>query len=102
MWYFNRKYTAQEALAMGLVNEVVPNDQVLDRARELAGELLQKGPGPIGALKAAFSARHTGVVGQARMAHDVLLTQYLRSNEAHELSESFGERRPPDQETFGR
>jgi naphthoate synthase len=102
LWYFNRKYTAQQALAMGLVNEVVPDDRLLERARELAGELLQRGPGAIGSLKAAFSGRHTGVAGQARMAHDVLLTHYLRTEESHELSDSFAQRRPPDPERFGR
>jgi naphthoate synthase len=102
LWYFNRKYSSQEALDMGLVNEVVPDERVMERARELARELLQRGPGAIGSLKTAFSSRHTGVVGQARMAHDTLLTHYLRTQEAHELSQSFAERRPPDTEHFGR
>lgn len=100
MWYLNRKYSAAEALAMGLVNEVVAHDAVLATARERAEELLARGPHALAGLKAAFSGRHTGVVGQARMAHDLLLTQYLRTGEAHELSDSFRARRPADRDRF--
>jgi naphthoate synthase len=102
MWYFNRKYDASEALAMGLVNEVVPAAELIDLARQRAGELVERGPGAIAGLKTAFSARHAGVAGQARLAHDLLLTHYLRTEEAHELSESFRERRPPDQSRFNK
>lgn len=102
MWYFNRKYSAQEALAMGLVNEVVPAAELMATARERAAQLLERGPGALAGLKTAFSARHAGVAGQARLAHDLLLTHYLRTEEAHELSESFRERRPPDQSRFNK
>ncbi len=102
LWYLNRKYDAEQALAMGLVNEVVPQADLMDRAREVAGELMARGPQALAALKTAFSARHTGVLGQARMAHDLLLTQYLTTREAEELSASFSERRAPDQDRFNR
>jgi naphthoate synthase len=102
LWYLNRKYDAEQALAMGLVNEVVPQADLMDRAREVAGELMARGPQALAALKTAFSARHTGVLGQARMAHDLLLTQYLTTQEAEELSASFSERRAPDQDRFNR
>ncbi len=102
LWYLNRKYDAEQALAMGLVNEVVPQAALMDRAREVAGELMARGPQALAALKTAFSARHTGVLGQARMAHDLLLTQYLTTQEAEELSASFSDRRAPDQDRFNR
>ncbi len=102
LWYLNRKYDAEQALAMGLVNEVVPQAELMDRAREVAGELMARGPQALAALKTAFSARHTGVLGQARMAHDLLLTQYLTTQEAEELSASFSERRAPYQDRFNR
>ncbi|HKH77290.1 MAG TPA: enoyl-CoA hydratase-related protein [Rubrobacteraceae bacterium] len=102
LWYLNRKYDAEQALAMGLVNEVVPQAELMDRAREVAGELMARGPQALAALKVAFSARHTGVLGQARMAHDLLLTQYLTTQEAEELSSSFSDRRAPDQDRFNR
>ena len=102
LWYLNRKYTAAEALALGLVNEVVPAEQLTERVGEVVGELLQRGPQALAGLKAAFSGRHTGVVGQARTAHDLLLTYYLHTDEAHELSRSFREKRPPDVDRFWR
>jgi naphthoate synthase len=100
MWMLNRKYTAAQALAMGLVNEVVPRAEVLPRAREIACELKQRGPQALAAIKAAFSARHTGVVGQSRIAHDLLLMPYRRSDEAAELAAAFDEHRAPDQDRF--
>lgn len=100
MWYLNRKYTADEALAMGLVNEVVPHDELTLRSRGLAGEMASRSPLALGALKGAFSARHNGVSGQARMAHDQQLTMYLTTGEAHETSAAFAERRSPDPDQF--
>jgi len=100
MWYLNRKYSAAEALAMGLVNEVVPAEELRDRAREVAQEIATRSPLALGGMKGAFSARHNGVSGQARMAHDQHLSLYLQSREAHELSSAFGERRTPDPESF--
>ena len=102
MWYLNRKYTAEEAFARGLVNEVVPAVELLDRAKELAREITTRSPLAIGALKAAFSARHNGVSGQARLAHDQQLTLYLTTTEAHELSAAFAERRDADPDRFWR
>lgn len=100
MWYLNRKYSAKEALEMGLVNEVVPAAQLRERAAEVARELTTRSPLALGGLKAAFSGKHNGVSGQARMAHDQLLSVYLTTQEAHELSASFAERRQPDPDRF--
>jgi naphthoate synthase len=102
LWYLNRKYDAQQALAMGLVNEVVPGERLRERTLEVAGELMARGPLALSALKSAFSGKHTGVAGQARMAHDQMLTLYLATQEAHELNESFGQRRAPDPGKFWR
>ncbi len=100
MWYLNRKYSAEEAREMGLVNEVVPAARLRDRAAEIARELTTRSPMALGGLKAAFSARHNGVSGQARMAHDQQLGLYLTTKESHEVSASFAERRAPDPERF--
>jgi naphthoate synthase len=102
MWYLNRKYTAEQAREMGLVNEVVEHARLRERTREITAELLSRGTLALAGLKAAFSARHTGVIGQARVAHDLLLTHYLKSGEAEELAEAFKEKREPDQSAFGR
>ncbi len=100
MWYLNRKYSAAQALEMGLVNEVVPAGEAVKRAQEVAAEIATRSPLAIGGLKAAFSARHNGVLGQARMAHDQQLTLYLATREAHELGEAFAAKRQPDPEKF--
>jgi naphthoate synthase len=102
MWYLNRKYDAAQALAMGLVNEVVPHEKLRQRVGEIAEELKLRGPQALAGLKAAFSAKHAGVAGQARLAHDLLLTHYLLTEEAAELSASFSQKRPPDQTRFNR
>jgi naphthoate synthase len=100
MWYMNPKLSAQQALSHGLVNEVVPADEVVTRAQQVAAEISTRSPLAIGALKGAFSARHNGVAGQARMAHDQQLTMYLTTDEAHEVSRAFNERQVPDHERF--
>ncbi|MEU6137489.1 enoyl-CoA hydratase-related protein [Nocardioides sp. NPDC047086] len=100
MWYLNKKYAAAQALEMGLVNEVVPFDALRERAAEVAREITTRSPLAVGAMKGAFSARHNGVSGQARMAHDQQLSLYLQSQEAHEMSEAFAERRAPKTERF--
>jgi naphthoate synthase len=102
MWYLNQKYTAAEALAMGLVNTVVPREALQDTAMRTAATIATRSPLALGGLKAAFSSRHNGVSGQARMAHDQLLSLYLTTGEAHELGESFGQRREPDPASFWR
>ncbi|WP_331763601.1 enoyl-CoA hydratase-related protein [Streptomyces anthocyanicus] len=100
MWYLNRKYSAAQAREMGLANEVVPAAELRERAAEVARELATRSPMALGALKAAFSGRHNGVSGQARLAHDQYLSVYLATKEAHEMSEAFAERRQPDTESF--
>ena len=62
----------------------------------VAGELRGRGPFALAALKTAFSGRHTGVAGQARIAHDLLLTAYRSTEESKEMSLSFEERQAPD------
>jgi naphthoate synthase len=100
MWYLNEKFTAEQALAMGLVNEVVAPERLRSRAAEIAGEISCRSPLAIAAMKAAFSSRHNGVSGQARLAHDQYLTAYLVTKEAHEMRAAFNERRPPDPSRF--
>jgi naphthoate synthase len=102
MWYLNKKYTAEEALAMGLINGIVTEGSVVDHAVEVAQQLRLRGPFAIGSLKTAFSARHAGVAGQARLAHDLLLTTYRSTEEAEEMSRSFEEKRTPERTRFYR
>lgn len=101
MWYLNDKLTAQQALSYGLVNKVVPDGELAAATREMALAVADRGAFALASLKAAFSARHSGVGGLARMAHDLLLRSYLNSDESHELADSFAQRRKPDASHFG-
>ena len=101
IWYLNPKITSKEALAMGLINRVVADDQLRTETRAWALEVADRGAFALAAIKAAFAARHGGVAGLARVAHDLLLRQYLDSEESKELGAAFAERRPPDPDKFG-
>jgi len=101
LWYTNRKLSAAEALELGLINRVVPDAELKDATRKLALEIADRGPFALAAIKGAFNARHGGVGGLARVSHDLLLRPYLDTDESHELSASFAERRRPDVTKFG-
>ena len=101
LWFLNPKIPAREALAMGLINRVAPDERLREETRALALEVAERGAFALASVKAAFHARHGGVAGLARMAHDLLLRQYLESDESKELGAAFGERRKPDPEKFG-
>jgi naphthoate synthase len=101
LWMLNPKLSAREALAIGLVNRVVPDDRLREETRKLALELAGRGPLALASVKGAFNARHGGVGGLARVSHDLLLRTYLETDESHELAEAFRARRPPDPDKFG-
>ena len=102
IWFCNPKMSADEALALGLINKVVADDALKEETRKFALEVAERGSFALASVKAAFNARHGGVGGLARMAHDLLLRAYLDSDESQELSRAFTERRPPDPGKFGR
>ncbi|NBS95596.1 MAG: crotonase [Betaproteobacteria bacterium] len=101
MWYRNPKISAREALAWGLINQVVPDGDLVDATRKMALEIADRGAFALASIKAAFNARHGGVGGLSRMAHDLLLRGYLDTDEHHELAEAFAQRRSPDSDKFG-
>jgi naphthoate synthase len=102
IWMLNPKLTAAEALQLGLINKVVPDAQLAAATRELALEVCKRGPFALASIKTAFLARHGGVAGLSRMAHDLLLRPYLDTKESKELGRAFRERTDPDPDTFGR
>ena len=102
MWFRNPKISAREALAMGLINKVVPDAELKAATREFALEIAERGPFALASVKAAFNARHGGVAGLSRMAHDLLLRAYLETEESHELSDAFRNKRKPDPSKFGK
>ena len=95
IWYLCRQYSAEEALAMGLVNKVVPAAQLMDEARVWAGEILAMSPTAIKIAKASFNAdsdqvKGIGALGMASLA------LYYGTEEAVEGRNAFVERRKPD------
>lgn len=101
IWFRNPKISADEALELGLINKVVADEALKEETRKFALEVAERGSFALASVKAAFNARHGGVNGLARMAHDLLLRSYLDSDESKELSRAFSERRAPDTGKFG-
>lgn len=101
IWYLCRQYSAQDALAMGLVNTVVPLDRLEDEAILWAREILEKSPTAIRFLKAAFNADTDGLAGLQQLAGDATLLYYL-TEEAKEGRNAFLEKRKPDYSKFPR
>ncbi|KAG1240005.1 hypothetical protein G6F68_018083 [Rhizopus microsporus] len=63
---------------------------------EHALKIADRGAFALASIKGAFNARHGGVGGLSRMAHDLLLRGYLDTSEHDELAASFAEKRAPD------
>lgn len=101
IWYANPKMTAAYAREIGLINRVVPDDQLKEKTREFALEIADRGAFALASIKGAFNARHGGVGGLSRVTHDLLLRPYLDTEEHKELNASFNERRKPDPSKFG-
>ncbi len=101
IWYLCRRYSAQEALAMGLVNTVVPLDQLEAEAVRWAREILEKSPMALRVLKAAFNADTDGLAGLQQLAGDATLLYYM-SEEAQEGRNAYIEKRRPNFSKFPR
>ena len=101
LWFMNPKLTAREALEIGLINKVVPDAALKEETRKMALEISERGALALASIKAAFTARHGGVGGLARVSHDLLLRLYLDTEESQELGAAFRERRKPDPDKFG-
>ena len=101
IWYLNPKMTAREAMDIGMINKVVPDDQLVAATRAMALEVADRGAFALASIKGAFNARHGGVSGLSRVSHDLLLRGYLTTDEHHELSAAFATKRQPDSTTFG-
>lgn len=101
IWYRNPKITAREALEMGLINKVVPDDELKRATKQYALEIAERGAFALASIKAAFNARHGGVSGLSRVTHDLLLRAYIGSEEQEEVAQAFAARRTPDADRFG-
>lgn len=99
IWFLCDQYDAQEALDMGLVNKVVPMDQLEDTVLEWCAKIQAKSPLAIRMLKRAFNAELDGQAGLQELAGDATLLYYL-SEEAKEGKDAFLEKRDPDFSRF--
>jgi naphthoate synthase len=101
IWFLCRQYSAQEALAMGLVNTVVPLDQLEQETVKWCREMLAMSPFALRMLKASFNADEDGLAGIQQLAHDANLLFYM-SEEAQEGRNAYLEKRKPDFSKFPR
>jgi naphthoate synthase len=101
IWFMCRQYNAQQALEMGLVNTVVPLEDLEIEAVTWAREILAKSPMAIRCLKAAFNAETDGLAGIQELAGDTTLLYYM-SEEAQEGRNAYLEKRAPDFRKFPR
>ncbi|MFP4219224.1 MAG: 1,4-dihydroxy-2-naphthoyl-CoA synthase [Phormidium sp.] len=95
IWFLCRQYDAQQALDMGLVNTVVPVEELEAEGVRWAEEILQKSPIAIRCLKAAFNADCDGQAGLQELAGNATLLYYM-TEEGVEGKQAFLEKRPPD------
>ncbi len=99
IWFLCRQYDAHEALAMGLVNTVVPLERLEDETVGWCREMLALSPFALRLLKASFNAAEDGLTGIQQLAHDANLLFY-GSEEAQEGRDAYREKRPPDFSRF--
>jgi naphthoate synthase len=98
IWYLCEQYDAGEALAMGLVNKVVPLAELEEATIAWCRRMLSHSPLALRLLKAGFNADTDGLAGVQQLAGDATLLYYL-SEEAQEGRDAYVQKRPPD---FGR
>ena len=101
IWYLCHQYNADEALEMGLVNKVVPVDELEAEGIKWANEILQHSPLSIRLLKSAFNAELDGQSGIQELAGNATLLYYM-SEEAQEGRNAYNEKRKPDFSKFPR
>jgi naphthoate synthase len=95
IWFLCRQYGAEEALEMGLVNAVVPLEQLEQETVRWCREMLALSPFSLRLLKASFNAAEDGLAGIQQLAHDANLLFYM-SEEAQEGRDAYREKRRPD------
>lgn len=101
IWYLCRQYDAKQALEMGLVNTVVPLEQLEEETLKWCREMLQHSPLALRCLKASLNADCDGQMGLLDLAGNATLLYYM-SAEAQEGKNAYVEKRKPDFSKFPR
>ncbi|MFA7616222.1 MAG: 1,4-dihydroxy-2-naphthoyl-CoA synthase [Moheibacter sp.] len=99
IFFLGANYSAQEAFEMGMVNKVVPHDELEQTAFDWAQEILTKSPTAIKMLKFAFNLIDDGLVGQQVFAGEATRLAY-GTDEAEEGRNAFLEKRKRDFDKF--
>ncbi len=95
IFFLGRNYSAQDAFEMGMVNAVIPHDELEDEAYKWAQEILEKSPMSIKMLKFAMNLTDDGMVGQQVFAGEATRLAYM-TDEAKEGRNAFLEKRKPN------
>lgn len=95
IWFLCRLYNAAEALEMGLVNKVVPYDQLEDEVVDWAKTMMKRSPIALRMIKAGLNAELDGQAGIQELAGDATMLYYF-TDEAQEGGKAFLEKRDPD------
>ncbi len=101
IWFLCRQYDAKQALEMGLVNHVVPVEQLEAETLKWCREMLQLSPLALRCVKSALNADCDGQIGLLDLAGNATLLYYM-SEEAKEGKQAFIDKRKPDFSTFTR
>jgi dihydroxynaphthoic acid synthetase len=101
MWLLCRRYSAEEALAMGLINAVVEPEELLPEAKRWAAEILALSPTALKMVKTSFNAESEHIAGLNELAFSGLRLFYT-TPEANEGHRAFIEKRPTDFKQFRR
>ena len=99
IFFLSKEYSAQEAFEMGMVNLVVPHDELENTAYEWAQEILSKSPTAIKMAKFGFNLIDDGLIGQQVYAGEATRLIYT-TEEAREGRDAFLEKRKPDFSKF--
>ena len=99
IWYLCRQYSAADALAMGLVNTVVPFKDLRAEVEKWCAELLEKSPTALALAKQSFNIDSEPRAGVAQFANTAL-GLYYRTDEAMEGRNAFVEKRAVDFKKF--
>jgi naphthoate synthase len=101
IWFLCRRYNAQQALDMGLVNTVIPYEKLEEETIQWCREILANSPIAIRCLKAALNADCDGQAGLQELAGNATMLFYM-TNEGQEGKNAFLEKRKPDFRKFTR
>ena len=101
VWYLCRLYDAATMERWGLVNQVVPKEELRAEVRRWADEMLAKSPTALKILKHSFNADSESIAGIGTLAFDSL-DLFVQTEEAREGNAAFTEKRSPDFAKFRR